>query len=363
MFGGSRHVRAVSLMTVGLLASACGSDHGSLLAGPVQPHRPPPSSPAAIVRLEIGAPSRIAPGESVQLTATFVKSDGSREDAGDRVGWLVNLPVLIVGHGGLARGVLPGEAVVTAVFESLAAATRVLVLPPGTFNLSGVVTEGGFGIGNVTLTILSGGDVTAQTQPDGRYAIHGVTGTVHARARKSGYMDRTATVVVGDHVSLDFELEPDLSTTSGVYTLTVTAGSCDSGVWTLPAVARSRTYIAHVVEEPDPRGWMRATLGEADFVTVGNNGNRVEGLRDRQDQVRISFPEVESDYGFSEYALLERLGPDIALAIVGQVDATRTPWTLEGRLLGSLLLIRNPPHGRVEARCDSSSHDFEMRRR
>jgi len=362
MFRGSRHVRAALLMTVGLLAGACGRDHGPLLAGPVQPHGPPPSSPAAIVRLEIGAPSRIAPGESVQLTATFVKSDGSREDAGDRVGWLVDLPVLIVGHGGLARGVLPGEAVVTVVFESLAAAVRVPVLPPGTFNLSGVVTQGGFGIGNVTLTILSGGDLTAPTQPDGRYAIHGVAGTVHVRARKSGYMDRTATVVVGDDVSLDFELEPDLSTTSGVYTLTVTAGSCDSGVWTLPAVARSRTYIAHVVEEPDPWGWMQATLGEADFVTVGINGNRLEGFRDRQD-VRISFPQVESDYGFSEYALLERLGPDTALAIVGQVDTTRTPSTIEGRLRGSLLLIRNPPHGRVEARCDSSSHDFEMRRR
>ena len=93
---------------------------------------PAPAS-STIARLEVEGPPRIAPGESVQLTATIVRSDGSREKASDRVGWLVDSPALTVGRTGLAQAVAPGEARVSAVFERFTATAVVLVLPAGTF--------------------------------------------------------------------------------------------------------------------------------------------------------------------------------------------------------------------------------------
>jgi len=329
---------------------------------------PPTPQSQAFVRLDVAAPPRIVPGESVQLTATLVKPDGSRENASDRVVWFSDsAQTLAVSQTGLARADVPGEAMVSASFQSFRVQARILVLPPGTFKLSGVVTGLGLGVGDVAVAVLSGtGEgLTVNTRSDGQYALFGVAGRVRIGISRHGYSNRVEEIDVTDHHTFSVQLEPDLSTTTGSWTLTLTAGPCDSGDRTLPAEARSRSYRAQVVEEPGAHGFshgylFRITLLDADFIIVNDVGNRIWGFRDQRDQVSIIF--APDNYGPYVYEIFERVGPDSALAIFGGLFTRKTASAIEGGFAGSFLLIRDPPNGPIEARCDSKAHFFRMRR-
>ena len=75
------------------------------------------SSTATTVRLELVAPSEIAPGESVQLTANAIKSDGSGENVSSQSQWTpADSPVEQLSSTGLAIGKERGEQVVSARF-------------------------------------------------------------------------------------------------------------------------------------------------------------------------------------------------------------------------------------------------------
>ena len=197
---------AAGLAVLGLVFVSCDSSQP-----PDSPTGPTSPSPT-VVGLDISAPPRIAPGESVQLTATLVKSDGSRENGGDRVRWLSDVSsTLAVTQAGLARGLAPGEATVRAEFDRFSGQVRVFVLQPGTFKLGGVISGSGLGIGDVTVTVLSGvGEgLTAKTTPDGQYALYGVSGRVRVRLRRHGFSDRFQEIDVSDHHRFDVQLEPD----------------------------------------------------------------------------------------------------------------------------------------------------------
>ena len=120
----------------------------------------PTSPPSARLRLEVVAPREIAPGESVQLTANIVKSDGSVENVTGRAQWTVqSVPTssVLVTERGLATGADRGEGLVTARFASLTADATIFVLPKGTFRLAGRITGGGVGLENVTVTVIGSG--------------------------------------------------------------------------------------------------------------------------------------------------------------------------------------------------------------
>ncbi|HYU79673.1 MAG TPA: hypothetical protein VEK56_11855 [Vicinamibacterales bacterium] len=120
----------------------------------------PSSAPNAIVRLELVAPPEIAPGESVQLTANTVKSDGSLENVTSQAQWTASsVPtsaVLTLTATGLATAGERGRALVTVHFAGLTANTAMLVLPKGTFRLTAKITEAGVELKNVAVTMISG---------------------------------------------------------------------------------------------------------------------------------------------------------------------------------------------------------------
>ena len=351
-------------LALGVLGAACGD--GAPPAGPT-----PQSGASTIVRLEVAAPPRIAPGESVQATATFIKADGSRESAIGRVSWSSDaLSTLSVNQAGVVRGETPGEATIHAMFQSFRAQAQMLVLPPGTFKLGGVVTDGGLGIGDAVVTVVSGAGEgqTVKSGSDGAFAIFGVGGRVRIGVTKHGYSSRFADVEVNDHQSLDVRLDPDLSTTTGNWALTLTAGSCTS--WSfgvLPADKRTRTYDVRVVEEPlvhpsTPFEFgFSMTLSGGDFIIVNDAGNRLRGFRGRQDQVMINFS--VDFYSAYYYQIFERLTPDTALAITGLLTTRKTTSAIEGQFEGDFLIVRDPPNGPIEVKCFSPAHRFTMRRR
>ena len=139
------------------------------------------SSTATTVRLELVAPSEIAPGESVQLTANAIKSDGSVENVSSQAQWTpMDSHVVQLSSTGLATGKNRGEQVVSARFGGRSAEARLFVLPKGTFRLAGTVQENGFALANVALTVTSGvgQGLTTLSDVDGAYALYGVSGPV-----------------------------------------------------------------------------------------------------------------------------------------------------------------------------------------
>ncbi len=80
-----RHLVVAGAAGFALLLASCNRSPTS--PPPSPPTQPPAPAPAVIVRIEIAGPSEIAPGESVQLIANAIKTDGSVEDVSARSQW------------------------------------------------------------------------------------------------------------------------------------------------------------------------------------------------------------------------------------------------------------------------------------
>jgi hypothetical protein len=108
---------------------------------------PPVPVLAALIRVELTAPGSIALGESVQLTATAVGSDGSVENVTTLAQWTSSdSEVLEISATGVGKAIARGEAVVTVRYSSRSATARTFVLPAGTYPLDGAVTDSSIGI-------------------------------------------------------------------------------------------------------------------------------------------------------------------------------------------------------------------------
>ncbi len=238
-------------MTVGMaLLASCDRT-------PTTPERVPGPAPVAtvtIVRLEITAPASVEPGASAQLKLTAVKSDGTLEDVTGRAQWASSdTGVVQVSAAGVMTGVARGETTVRAVYMGRNAATGVMVLPGGTFKLSGQITDSDTPLANVRIEILNGiGEgQTAVTSASGAYAIYGVAGDVRLQAKREGYRNQIQEVSVSGHRTLDLAmaLEGARQNVAGLYGLTITA-TCPAGSG-LPESGRTRLYDA-VVEQDGP---------------------------------------------------------------------------------------------------------------
>lgn len=215
---------------------------------PVSPTRPSTRTPPA-TRLEIQGPRDVPPGASVQFKAVVGLSDGSTHDVTAEASWASLSPaILSISSMGIATAHREGEAHITATVTNASNAHEVVVIPAGTFRLTGVITEdsGAVRVGGarVEVTRASGESISTSTEADGRYRLYGVASGARLRVTKEEYEPYVHTLSIDDHASLDVGLRlmrprPDLS---GTYTLIITAsGTCSAE---LPEEARRRTYTA-----------------------------------------------------------------------------------------------------------------------
>jgi hypothetical protein len=334
------------------------------------PNVPSSSAGISVVRVELNAPAEIAPEASVQLTARAVKSDNSIEDVTSLAQWTSsNRGIVDVSSGGVASGIRRGEAQVSARYDGRSASARLFVLPAGTFRLDGRITEDGYGVRDVRVTVVSGvGEgLTAATSESGNYVLYGVSGRVRLQARKEGYVDAIEEMEISRHTTHRFELTPErpVRSLAGAYTLTVIAGGCRAGMGTLPDAAKRRNYLAAISQD---HRQLTVVLSGADFVVANGRGDRFPGFVDASDRVFFEIGNVGLDYDYNPRCylcdLVERLTPDTALVVGGNVAATATPSDIMGTLFGAFWLAEgaSPPLNRFSAHCDGV-HGFELRRR
>jgi hypothetical protein len=356
-----RHRLAVLTLILGsVLVVSCDKSSGPIVRGP---------SDATPFRLEIVAPPSIEPGASVQLRANVVRTGGAVENVTDQVQWSsTDTRVLQVTAAGMATGVERGEVHVRVIYQQArTTSVPLMVVPTGTFRLGGRVTENGFPVPGVTLTVVDGvgQGLTAATNGNGTYLMYGVAGQVRMVATKPGYQDRIETVAVGEHRSLDIEMvfsgrRLDLS---GTYALSVEVSGCDGK---LPEGARHRAYEAIVQQNGQQ---LSVRLRGGDFIVVENRGDRFKGSIRPDDLVVFQIGEDFFTYYYyyttPNPAFVERLTDTDSLVVIGTVTAKGSPAAISGTLMGTIGLVARtgPPFWPFSVLCHSDEHRFEMRRK
>jgi hypothetical protein len=195
----------------------------------------------------------VPPGTSAQYKVIGQISDGTTQDLTTSSTWRSSDDgVLAISESGGASGGKAGEVVLAAEKNGKRASLQVLVLAPGTFRVTGLVSDSGTAIPGATVDVLNGSRaaMTTQTDADGIYRLYGLSGAIELRVRALGYPEQVRALTVTDGARYDFAL-PARSQSNGSYRLTIAADAtaCPStGRNPWPEGLRVRTYDATVTQ-------------------------------------------------------------------------------------------------------------------
>lgn len=353
----SRHLLGLGLLVAALVLAFCGD------RSPVTPTFTP--GPTRLTGLSVtGNTETLDVNQTSQLAAIASFSNGTSREVTAEARWgSVNSTIATVSHAGLLTAVALGRTVVYAEYQSRFDSVEVVVIPAGTYILSGTVVEPGpLPIGDATVEVVDGPHAgrSATTEGNrGRYEIWGLSGLLSMRASRPGYIMDTRTVSVTANSAQNFELRPMLPSlpVAGTYRLTFTAsGGCASQ---LPEGARVRTYDARM-NQTEVRLLVNVNGAQFALDPASGRGNSFFGT------IRgniVSFS-MEDDYYYESFALVEQLGPTTYLTIAGNANGTAASSSIAGSLDGGFV-IWEAPTGFYSARrrtasCHAGDHQFRF---
>jgi hypothetical protein len=275
------------------------------------------------------------------------------------------LPDILLESGpGQFTGGQKGETHLNAVVGGRPTGFRIIVVPRGTYRLTGTITDEGNPLRPDALFIED--EALGRSSPsviNGGYAIYGVAGRTRVTVIKDGYETFNRDVTIHSHQTVDAEmklLRPRLDV-SGRYTLTFTAAPECS---TLPEEVRSRTYPANVTQAGAK---LEVTLeGERFFSKNGRTHNRFGGILEQQ-TARFILGDTGLDlYHYFAYFpdVFEALTGSTLLAIEGFSDVTISSNSISGALRGSVGVFEGSANSWYQplARCTSVNHRLVLTR-
>jgi Carboxypeptidase regulatory-like domain len=232
----------------------------------------------------------------------------------------------------------------------------------GPFRLEGNVTDGGFSLPGVEVSVIegTGRGLVTQTNSAGAFTLDGVQGQIQLRLRKQGYPDQIEQVNVTVNTRSGFSLGRDAARPdyAGTYALTIsTAASCAA------AIPQRRTYLATIARDSSTGpGRINVSLSGADFVKAENGtANRFAGVVDPSGGIIFSLgnSDVFSDFDLDE--VIERLGT-VELVIGGVATTTGSPQRISGPLAGTLGIVADAETSprTYLAECKSEGHTLEF---
>jgi len=285
--------------------------------------------------LSITGSTSVPPGSSIQLTALAFHVNGASEDVTAQATWTSSDPSVLQVAAGRAQGLADGEAIVTVQYSTTRATRTVVVLEPGTFTVTGSITDGASGLSSARLDVVSGRGagrfVTTTTY--GGYRIFGLAGPAELRASADGYVSRSQTVNVASNMSLSFTLTPVVPPTdvSGAWQLTIDASPSCTG---LGDIGRHRTYTAAITQNV---AGLRVVLGGAAFERDPAYGGAENIFYGRIIEKSVTLNLTSFEYYGLHYDLAETL-PDGAgiYTAVGTGTGTVNGGTIAIALSGTL---------------------------
>ncbi len=208
----SRFAAATSTLTLVLVGWLTACDKSSPTKPSTLPPTPAPTPSAASLQgIQLEGPGSVPPGTKAQYKVVGQISDGTTQDLTSTTTLRSSDDgVLTIAPGGEATGGKPGEVVLAAVNTGKRASLQVLVLTPGTFRVTGVVSDSGLPVAGATVDVLDGSRavMSAQTDAQGIYRLYGVSGSVELRVRAPGYPEQVRAFPVSDETKFDFALPP-----------------------------------------------------------------------------------------------------------------------------------------------------------
>ncbi len=320
---GALRFRRTGLALLALLATAaCGDSPTSATSLPASPV------------LTITGPASIAPGATAHYSAVVRAADGATSDVTAVADWFSARPgsVVDVGPGGVARGMSRGRSRILARHGTTIQSLNVVVTEDGTFELSGLVTDGETGqpLPDAVVEVEEGIGAGEHMTTDGRgaYALYGVAGDVRVRISAAGRTSRIVEIGVTDSTIRDVALTPipPIADLSGHWMLTVSAppGSCGLA---LPDPARTRQFLVSI-EQTGSQLVLRPS-GPTVAVAAKLKG-RVFGSTVT---TRIDYSD-DDDFGDPSYQLLDQLEPGGLLGVWGVVEAVLDGHEIAGTLDG-----------------------------
>jgi hypothetical protein len=351
-------------LAIAVILAACGDGPTRPSGGNNPPPPPPPPPSPVLLGLQIDGPASVPPGETAQFTATGTYTDGSTRNLTSETGivWRsFNTRILNISASGVATGGDRGETTVTVGFGGRTAVkSGVLVLPAGTYRLSGTVTDTGIPINGARVEVTHGpatGQVTTSTPG---YRIYGVAGDTEIRVQRDGYRDERRRIQIAAHTTTDIEMTPSAprENVEGTYTLTVTAGDQCGGV---PAEVRERRFTASLRQQ-GPQ--VTVTLEGSTFLISG--GRTFNSFSGRLEGDRLSFFLQEPyTYYFYYYLpdVMELLTPNTYFFMGGGATTNPSGNSRSGTLSGLIGTMEGPTRFRQLSSCRSSGHRFDLARR
>ena len=227
------------------------------------------------------------------------------------------------------------------------------VLEPGTFKLSGSLSEDGVGaLHGATVEVLSGTGTGLRATSDSKgYALYGVAGPVRLRASAEGFTPQVLDVVVTGDTTQALDLTPAEAVTdvSGFWTMTVSPSpGCRPG---LPDIARRRTYQVELIQNATrlqvkvSNPTLRRNNQDHHFGTVLGSSVRLIIVGDT-DNGEWTYPD-----------LYDQLSPTEAFGFSGSVQGTVNGSEIRATMDGDLVYFKPPeyhPRGGAGRRITSS---------
>jgi hypothetical protein len=341
-----------------LVVVAAALTAGLVACGDGDSPRPPagPSPPAVVVGTSLTGPAEIAPGSTAQFNLTATYSDGSTSDVTSTASWTAQgLGVLRSVGSGRYESIAAGETRIQASFTGRLATKLVLVLPAGTFKLSGSISDVAGGVGGVDVQVVSGTGAgqRGNSTSNGTYALYGLAGQVGLRVSAPGYATQDLSVTVTGHQQQNVTLQTAGSTVdvSGQWTLSVsTSGSC-SETWS--PEARKRDVVANITQR-DTRLTIRfQNVPQFVFESVGRIASDV-----------FSLTLFYDDY-YLDWGLTQRVSPTEWIGVNGEFRGVAAGSVITGTLTGDFhyyLSAANAQFPGGNPRTCPADSTFEFRR-
>ncbi len=318
--------------------------------GPSEQTRITTQASQTVIIVTVSGPANVTPGSTSTYSAIGRTAAGTNVDITSKVFWTTgNSNVVLVNGAGQVTAKTPGETeIVAALTSTLSGKMTVLVLPAGTFRLTGTILDGGVPVPGATVSVTSGtgSGLSTTTLFDGTYRLYGVAGDVQLQITAPGYTTSTPPLIVAANGVADFTLSPvnGTPTLTNTYLMTLSADSAcaapGSGTFTLPGDVRERHYIA-TIAQTGPK--FQIMLSGADFALSSGHGNSFSGtILGGQIQFRLNdgyyygpYPDLLESLGNSRYVsvwgsgTLSLAGQDLTGAVTGGYGVFNSPnlWT------------------------------------
>jgi hypothetical protein len=276
--------------------------------------------------ISLAGPAEIAPGSTAQFTLTASYSDNSTTDVTSTASWTVQglAPLRSLGSGRY-EAVSAGETRVQATFTGRLATKLVLVLPAGTFKLSGSILDVAGGVGGADVQVSSGTGAGQKTTSasNGAYALYGLAGPVGLRVSAPGYATQDISVNVTGHQQQNVTVQTAGNTVnvSGQWTLSVsTSGSC-SETWS--PEARKREVVANITQRDTRLTISFQNVPTLVFESIGRIASDV-----------FSMTLYYDDY-YLDWGLMQRVSPTEWVGVNGEFRGVASGSVITGTLTGS----------------------------